>query len=122
MKLNLSNSSEPGANPAFRKKLRINLSHEVCVKSSQKTSMEEKIEEFFNNDYVSRVTPDVRKTSKGIPIRYTLENYKNLHYKFISTVENRLYQTFLHAIPHYVRTPSASDWGTCFFALCLNPE
>ena len=79
MKLNLSNSSEPGVNPAFRKKLGINLSNEVCMKSFQKTSMEEKIEEFFNNEYVSHVTPDVRKTSKGIPIRYTLENYKTLH-------------------------------------------
>ena len=38
MKLNLSNSSEWGVNTAFRKKLGINLSNEVCVKSSQKDS------------------------------------------------------------------------------------
>ena len=122
MKLNLSNSSEPGVNTAFRKKLGINLSNEVCVKSSQKTSMEEKIEEFLNNDYVSRVTPDVRKTSKGTAIRYVLGNYKTLHQKFISIVENCSYQTFLRAIPHYVRKHSASEWGTCLCALCLNPE
>ena len=64
MKLNLSNSSEPGVNPAYRKKLGIDLSNEECVKSSQKTSVEEKIEESFNNDYVSCVTLDVRKNSK----------------------------------------------------------
>ena len=88
----------------------------------KKIPMEEKIEEFFNNDYVSRVTPDVRKTSKGIPIWYALGNYKTLHQKFISAVENCSYQTFLRAIAHYVRKPSASDWGTCLCALCFNPE
>ena len=38
MKLNLFNSSKLGVNTAFRKKLGINLSNEVCVKSSQKDS------------------------------------------------------------------------------------
>ena len=30
--------------------------------------------------------------------------------------------TVLHAIPHYVKKPSASDCDTCLCATCLNPE
>ena len=73
-----------------------------------------KIEQYFNNEY------DARKTSKGVPIRYALGNYSTLQQKFTSIEENCSYQTFIHAIPHYVRKPSA--WDTCFCATCLNPE
>ena len=36
--------------------------------------------------------------------------------------ENCSYQTFLREVPHSIRKPSASDWGTCLCATYLNPE
>ena len=72
---------------------------------------------------MSRVTPDTIKTFNGLPIRYALGNYKTLHKNFLSMEENCFFfQTFLRAVPHYIRKPSASDWGTCLCAMCHNPE
>ena len=122
MKLNISNNSDPGTNEAFRKALGVNLSNPINVCESEKTPLQEKIEQYFSNEYVSRVTPDARKTSKGVLIRHALGNYSTLHQKFTSIEENCSYQTFLRTIPHYVRKPSASNWGTCLCATCLNPE
>ena len=122
IKLNISNSSDTGVNEAFHRVIGVNLSNQINIRASEMTPLQERTEQFFNNDYVSCVTPDVRKTSDGLLIRYALGNYKTLHQKFLSTEENCSYQTFLHAVPHYIRKPSASDWGTCLCATCLNPE
>ena len=90
IKLNVSNSSDPGMNEAFRRVIGVNLSNPINIRElsnpinireSEVPPLQERIEQFFSNDYVSRVTPDARKTSNGLPIRYALGNYKTLHQK-----------------------------------------
>ena len=114
IKLNISNSSDPGMNEAFRRVIGVNLSNQINIRASEMTPLQERIEQFFNNDYVSRVTRDARKTSNGLPIRYALGNYKTLHQKFLSMEENCCYQTFLRAVPHSIKKASASDWVPAF--------
>ena len=98
IKLNASNSSDPGMNEAFHRVIGVNLSNQIKLRASEMTPLQERIEQFFNNDYVSCVTPAARKTSNGLPIKYALGNYKTLHQKFLSMEENCSYQTFLCAV------------------------
>ena len=73
----------------------VNLSYQIKLRASEMTPLQERIKQFFNNDYVSCVTPAARKTSNGFHIKYALGNYKTLHQKFLSMEENCSYQTFL---------------------------
>ena len=122
IKLNASSGSDPGMNEAFHSVIGVNLSNQINIQASEMTPLHERIEQFFNNDYLSCVTLNARKTSNGLPIRHALGNYKTLYQKFLNIEENCSYQTFLRPVPHYIRKPSASDWGACLCATCLNPE
>ena len=61
IKLNISNSSSPGMNEAFRRVIGVNLSIQINIRASEMTPLQERIEQFFNNDYLSRVTRDAKK-------------------------------------------------------------
>ena len=112
-----------------RKELDINFSKPVNIRCEKQSTLEEKIEMFFNRDDISRVCPDRKKVAvnpsdvhKKKPIRYQLGHSKLLHHKFIAEDIDCSYTTFLKKIPYYIKNPSASDWGTGLCATCLNPQ
>ena len=53
IKLNVSNSSDPGMNKAFCRVTGVNLSNQINIRTSEMTPLQERIEQFFNHDYVT---------------------------------------------------------------------
>ena len=119
----------PNTKRQARKDLGINFSNTVDIRCEKMTSLQERIEIFFNRDDISRVCPDRKKVATNPtnalerkPIRYQLGHSKLLHAKFMAEDVECLYPTFTKYIPYYVRKPSATDWGTSLCGTCLNPE
>ena len=92
--------------------------------------LKQMISSFFERDDVTRVCPDRQKVAtdpsdpeRKVPLRYRMAYLKTLHLKFVAECElSCSYETFTRNVPFNVRKPSASDWGTCLCATCLNPE
>ena len=57
IKLNVFNSSDRGMKEAFHRMIGVNLSNLINIRLSEMTLLQERIQQFFNKDYVSRVTP-----------------------------------------------------------------
>ena len=93
----------------------------VAMQPIPQTSIQQKVELFFNREDVSHVLSDTSQVSKGVPNQFALGHYLQLFRKF-GAKEDCSYCTFLREIPHYVRKPKARDWGTCLCIIFLNPE
>ena len=92
------------------------------MSAPEQSLIERKVEDFFNLDTVARACPDKRQTSQGMPVRFALGHYKTLHEQFVASVEECSLRTFMRSIPHYIKKPSDTDWGTSLCNICLNPE
>ena len=114
----------PNTKRQARKDLGINFSNTVDIRSEKMTSLQERIEFFFNRDDISRekVATNPTNALERKPIRYQLGHSKLLHAKFMAEDVECLYPTFTKYIPYYVRKPSATDWGTSLCGTCLNPQ
>ena len=115
-------SSTPGLGKDLRDTIGLNISNPIQMSAPVQSRIERKVEEFFNLDIVSRACPDKRQQSNGIPVRFALGHFKTLYSQFTASWEECSLSTFMRSIPHYVKKPRASDWGTSLCSTCLNPE
>ncbi|CAF1426587.1 unnamed protein product, partial [Didymodactylos carnosus] len=84
----------------------------------------QRIEAFFKQDTVSRISPDKSNHKHGHQIRLRLNNLSNLHVATIraETGINIDYTRFTRHVPDYIMKPNHDSWGTCLCMTCLNPE
>ena len=124
LKASLQKSSKAAGekvNSAFRRELGINLSNPVLVDTNE-SDLKQKVKLFFENDNVACTNPDTKKITNGTPQRLALSSYSCLHDRFVAAHDDCSYRQFVRYVPEHVRQPkSASDWGTCLCAYCLNP-
>ncbi|CAF4441840.1 unnamed protein product, partial [Rotaria magnacalcarata] len=81
------------------------------------------IEQFLNNEEITRVTPDKKRIIDGKQVRFLLNHLINLHQKFILTTNlDCSYSNFTRHVPSYIVSPKPSDWGSCLCMTCLNPQ
>ena len=90
-KLTMKSNLSSGLINRFRNEVGINLSNPVQTSTQKKSRLELTIEQFFEREDVSRVTPDTRKVATNPDdklekkqIRYRLEHLKTIYLKFIA--------------------------------------
>ena len=101
-------------NIALRKPIGINLNNPIQQASSTSRKIDETIEKFFLHEDVSRVSHGTKKVATNSlnqsdkrPARYQLGHLKLLFSKFVAE----------SGVDISYATPSAADWGTCFFVV-----
>lgn len=78
---------------------------------------------FFCQDYVSKLCPDKNKSIDDHQVRYRLNHLSVLHQWFeLETKIDIDYTTFTRYIPSYIQKPSHEGWGTYHCVICLNPQ
>ncbi|CAF1280652.1 unnamed protein product, partial [Didymodactylos carnosus] len=119
------NQLSKGSITQVRNKFGINLSNQYAPSSTATMTalIYQRIEEFFKQDTVSRISPDKSKHKHGHQIRLRLNNLSNLHQRFEAETGIDIdYTTFTRHVPDYIMKPNHDSWGTCLCMTCLNPE
>ena len=131
--LKLASESTPtGFISKIRKEIGLNLSNLSAntILSTVKSQICLSVENFFYQEYITRICPDTNKMVKNphdpsekVPVRYRLGNIHSLYMQYCA--EDRTacsHSLFCKYVPYNVIKPKASDWGTCLCGTCLNSE
>ena len=131
--LKLASESTPtGFISKICKEIGLNLSNlsAKTIPSTVKSQICLSIENFFYQEYITRICPDTNKMVKNphdpsekVPVRYRLGNIRRLYMQYCA--EDRTacsHSLFCKYVPYNVIKLKASDWGTCLCGTCLNSE
>ena len=114
------------------KEIGLNLSNlsAKTIPSTVKCQICLSVENFFYQEYITRICPDTNKLVKNphdpsekVPVRYRPGNIHSLYMQYCA--EDRTacsHSLFCKYVLYNVIKLKASDWGTCLCGTCLNSE